>query len=329
MPISEQRKADLERRLPPAETTRSRIRQYLLRGDIDQRVFCKSIGYAVPTLTAFMKGTYTNLGNRISSDVLFREAAESYMELHPLSGADVQGRLYETENVAQMRHWFDFCQQNRALAFVYGPPGSQKTFVFEHLIAEFNRRELALEGSSNRAYYVRASVNIQPRDMIAKLCVASGAQTFASQQRCMSSLRHHLRETKTVFVLDEAQLCGIPALEALRELHDVDPRIGCLLAGSHTLKKFFDQRAAELEQWNSRLEAGVELGGVSDATARAILQAECPDLDPDQITEMINGSRVQDIYSRDRNRTYLNMRRLFKNIAAVHRLSAEAEGAAQ
>ena len=324
--VTEKRRAELTQQLPPQKVTQRRVREYMQMADLPMKQFGELIGYSGHTLTKFLNGRYSDAEN---SDLLIREACELAMQRHPVGAktATTNGDMYETENTREIRRLFNHCHEHQALAFVYGPPGSQKTFVFEHLVAEFNRHELNREGSRNRAFLVRASVNIQPRDMIARICAEVGAYTGNSLQKCISGLRQRLRDTKTLIVLDEAQLCGISALEALREMHDTKPHIGILLGGSHGLKTFFDTRAAELEQWNSRLDEGVELSGVSDACAHAIIRTECPELEPDQVSMLIEGSRVRDVYSRDRTRTYLNMRRLFKNIKAVRQLSTEAEEA--
>jgi DNA transposition AAA+ family ATPase len=294
--------------------------------DIRMPQFAQLVGYATTGIVAVLNGTYTANGR---TDLLIREALESAMDRHPIGDLTKAsaGRMYETENVKQMRDIFTFCHKYQALAVVYGPPGSQKTFVLEQLVAEFNQRELGDESTRNLAFLVRASIGIRPRDLVAKICREVGAYSGATLQGCMSGLRQRLRGTKTVIVLDEAQLCGIDSLEALRELHDTDPKLGIVLAGSHQLKKFFDGRASELEQWNSRLHAVTELSGVSDACARAILAAECPELSADDIDEWIADAKVADKYSRDRNKKYLSVRRLFNSIATLHRLTAEAEGA--
>ena len=326
MPLTEEVRLNLERTLPPAEETRKRLQKYQDNAGLTAEAMAKMIGYSVSAINSFRSDTYTHGyekgRSRIArTDVMIRKAIEEYIARHPLDTGSTEGdgqRLYETENVAQIRHWFEHCHRNQALAFVYGPPGSQKSFVIRHLIAAFNRRELAREGSPNRAYYIYVSVGIRPRDLLRKMCAECGAPATANVQGCMASLRHHLRHTQTVFVLDEAQHAEIDALEAVRELYDAEPHIGCLLMGSHRLKQFFDTRAAELEQWNSRIDAGVELAGVSDATARAIFSAECPSLDTDQVEQILTGSRVPDPYSAKRGHTYLSMRRLFKAIQAVH-----------
>ncbi len=322
MPLSEQRKAELTQSLPPAEETRKRLDAYMLAADLTRKSFGALIGYGADTLKAFMQDTYTTSAKVGRTDLAVREAIESYIARHPLNLGSTDGNgetLYETENVGEIRRWFHHCHAHRALAFIYGPPGSQKSFVMQQLIAEFNSRELSREDRIYRAYYIYVSINMRPRDLMRKICAEVGAPASPTLQGCMSSLRHHLRHTQTVVVLDEAQHATIDSLEAMRELHDADPRIGILLAGSHTLKQFFDQHAAELEQWNSRLDAGIELSGVSDATARAIFAAECPELDADQVEAMIEGSRVLDPYSAKRGHTYLSMRRLFKSISAVRR----------
>jgi len=38
--------------------------------------------------------------------------------------------------------------------YVYGAPGTQKTHVLQHLIAELNRSEIAKNGAGRRAFYV-------------------------------------------------------------------------------------------------------------------------------------------------------------------------------
>ncbi len=332
MPYTEAVLAEYANRLPPVEETKEKLRLYVQRADLTLRQFAQLTGYSLSAITNFLGGRYLSYG--IKTDLPLRDAIESAIERYPVGAPETaaEGRLYETENVADLRRWFERCHRDRALAFCYGPPGSQKTFVLKHLVAEFNRRELRQDSTRNRAFYIRASVNIRPRDLLAKMCIEAGALSGPSMQKCITGLRIHLRATKAVFVVDEAQLLGIPTLEAVRELYDEPPQIGVLLAGSHGLKKLFDQRAAELEQWNSRLEAGIELTGVSEARAAAIIQAELPGLSPKQVKGLVDGARVQDAYSRDQ-RTYLNVRRLFKTVAAVReelsqRINASSEAKA-
>lgn len=315
MPLTPAVKERLNAMLPPPEVTRTRLEDYLAKGDLTIAQFGNLCGYSRPAVQAFLSDRYVHVGR--STDVKIREAIEETIRRYPVGVPEVNadGHLYETENVADLRRWFLHCHEHRALAFCYGPPGSQKTFVLKHLVAEFNRAQLQLD-QHNHAFYVRASVRMQPRDLIVKLAVACGATTGGTLQRCLGGVRRELASTQTLFVIDEAQHLSIDCLEALRELHDESPRIGCLLAGSHGLKKLFARRALELEQWNSRLEAGIELAGVSHERAAEIILAEMPHLRASQVQKLIAGAIVPDAYS-SANREYLNVRRLFKNIKAT------------
>ena len=323
MPYTEHVLAQYESRLPAADVTREKLQRYLRQADMSTRQFANLSGYSYSAINLFLGNRYTQ-GRDIRTDLPVRDAIESVMARYPVGSLSEQaeGHVYETENGEDLRRWFHHCHENRALAFCYGPPGSQKSFVLEHLVANFNRRELKDDASRNRAFYIYCSIDVRPRDLLAKMCVEAGAIGGATLQKCLGGLRLHLRDTKTLFVLDEAQHLGIPSLEAVRELHDRSPQIGCLLAGSHGLKKMFDQRAAELEQWNSRMDAGIELRGVSEARATEIAKTEMPHLSQKQVKALVDGAWVKDAYSHD-HRMYLNVRRLFKNIVARRRREEE------
>jgi DNA transposition AAA+ family ATPase len=322
-PISPENKTALELSLPPVETTIASVRDYIALAGMSQGQFATVVGRSRTAITAFLGGNY---GKR-QSDLNLRRRLEDFMRRNPVGVAPTEssGRMYGTENVAQIRAVFDQCHRYDELMFIYGPPGSQKTFVLEHLVAEFNRSQMASEDSRAQAYFMSAFVGIRPRDMMAEICRAVGAYGSNTLRGCLLSLHQRLRGRKVILVLDEMQHCGIDTLEAVRKLFDMLPELGILIAGSHRLKQLFDTRAVELEQWNSRLDNAVELSGVSEACARAILAAEIPELDDELTGEWIAAATVRDIYSRDANKTYLSVRRLFKSIKTYRRL-AEAEG---
>src|ERR1019366_9611530 len=62
--------------------------------------------------------------------------------------------LYETENVRLLRRYFYEALDHGRAYYLYGAPGTQKTYVLQHLIAELNRSEIAKNGEGRRAYYV-------------------------------------------------------------------------------------------------------------------------------------------------------------------------------
>ena len=56
--------------------------------------------------------------------------------------ATALGELYETANVRAIRETFQKLLPRPAAYMIYGPPGSQKSYVLEHEIARLNRTEL-------------------------------------------------------------------------------------------------------------------------------------------------------------------------------------------
>jgi DNA transposition AAA+ family ATPase len=317
MNITPELTAQLEATLPPTAETIAKMREYMAKADMTIPQFAQLCGRSRAGINNLLQNAYTKYN--IASDLLVRRAVEETMLRYPVTAPEQSGGpMFETENSAELRYWFQHCHANRALAYCYGPPGSQKTFVLKHLVAEFNCEHLAAVRQFG-AYYVYASTRMQPRDLMVKICQACDALPAFSLQRCMNGLRFRLRTEQAVVVIDEAQHLSIDCLEALRELHDEDPRIGVLLAGSHTLKRLFTQRAAELEQWNSRLDAGIELRGVSSEQARLIVKTQMSHLKPGTVEGLITGATVQDPYSSRDGARYINVRRLFKNMEALAR----------
>ena len=322
MRITPIRRAELEATLPPAASTRERLVAHMQTVGLPLPQFAHFTGYSAVSIRAFINDRYER--QQGSSDLAIREALERYLTDNPLTArTQPRPRLYDTENVAVLRYWFEQCRQHGYMAVVYGPPGSQKTFVAQHLVDEFNESQLNRTGSADRAYLVRCSIDIRPRDLMAKVCMALGVPTGMTLQRCLSSIRMGLHGRRVLLIIDEAQLAGIPALEALRELYDMD-EVGMLILGSHALRQFFATRAAELEQFNSRIEDLVELTGVTDKSAAAIVAAELPALSPELARELIAGSMATDQYSRTKKKTYCSVRRLFKSIAAFSEMQAAA-----
>jgi hypothetical protein len=90
-----------------------------------------------------------------ANDGPLREAVLRFIEQHPVGQLEAaEGKLYETENVRLMRKYFYEALDNRRAYFVKGDPGTQKSYVLQHLIYELNQREIAKNGHGRRAYYV-------------------------------------------------------------------------------------------------------------------------------------------------------------------------------
>ncbi|MEZ2347403.1 AAA family ATPase [Terriglobus sp. RCC_193] len=309
MRITEELKQSLESSLPKSMTTRQKLVAYKEHGNLTWDQVAMLCGRGRVSVERFSKDKYEQTAD---SDLLIRRDLETMFERYPLAITQAtRGELYQTENVATLRKWFSFCHANSAMALIYGPPGSQKTFVTRRMVEDFNAAHLQLD-DNERAFYIRSSARMGPRELLRRICFTTGAPGGMTTASCLNGLRLALRPHRVLLAVDEAQLLSLDALEALRELHDPETglRVGVLLMGSHRLATILNQQAPILEQLNSRIEANVELSGVSAASAMSIVQAEMPNLSQRQRQALVDHSSVPDIYRH--GTPYINVRRLFK-----------------
>ena len=146
------------------------------------------------------------------------------------------GKLYETENVRLLRQYFYEALDHRRAYYLYGAPGTQKTYVLQHLIAELNRSEIAKNGEGRRAYYVYVRQGIRSLDLMKRVAESCGAIGMGTVDRILRNLRFDLSQRKVLLVFDEAQHLSIECLETVRELLDQPPHCGLLFAGTHELE---------------------------------------------------------------------------------------------
>jgi type II secretory pathway predicted ATPase ExeA len=214
---------------------------------------------------------------------------------------------------------------------IYAPPGSQKTFVLEHEVARLNLNEIATQ-SGRRAFYVYARQNIRPRDLMRRVCIALGSRARADIETMLQNIRFDYKHNRVLLVVDEAQHLSIESFETLRELLDQSPYFSLLFAGSHDLKRKFDEFSATLEQWNSRIIAKVRLPGLERAEAVGIIHREIGEIlegrsriDIDRvIDQLIAGATTRDAF--ENNRTYINVRTLTNALDQLRAASAEQKG---
>lgn len=320
MRITEELKHNLEATLPKSMTTRHKLLAYKQQGNLTWDQVAMLCGRGRVSVERFSKDKYEQTAE---SDLLIRRDIETMFERYPLAITEAaRGELYKTENVSTLEKWFHYCHANSAMALIYGPPGSQKTFVARHMVEDFNAAHLQKD-DSQRAFYIRSSVKMGPRELLRRICFTTGAPGGMTTATCLNGLRLALRPYKVLLVVDEGQLLTLDALEALRELHDPETglRVGVLLMGSHRLANILNQKAPILEQLNSRIEANVELAGVSEASAKAIVKAEMPTLTARQQQALVDQSSVPDIYRR--GKPYINVRRLFKAMHSTRSVLAQ------
>jgi DNA transposition AAA+ family ATPase len=304
-----QRRQLLAENLPEANEVRLELQDYLGRTGMAPPDFAHRINYSRVAVYNFLSGRY----HRISSnDTLIRAAIRDFIAAHPIASAVIStGKLYETQNVRLLRKYFDEALDHRRAYYLYGAPGTQKTYVLQHLIAELNRSEIAKSGEGRRAYYVYVRQGIHSLDLMKRVAESCGAIGIGTVDRILRNLRFDLSQRKVLLVFDEAQHLSIECLETIRELLDQPPHCGLLFAGTHELEEIFIRQALELEQWRSRFHAGQSLPGISEEEAAEIIHSELGwQVSQGKVRKLISKSKITDLRNGGQH-TYVSARRLF------------------
>ena len=314
---------------PDSETVRAALRKYLGIMDLTTGQFAERIRRGESTVNAFLLGYYRKEG---CGDLMVRKQVWDYLERYPIT-ADVNalpGRLFRTKNFRIISGYLASACDEGAVCLLYGPPGTQKTFVLQRMIAERNREK------KNPALYVYAGADMTPRALLKRIGREAGVFTnVASVERLVSSILAEFRERKRppAIVVDEAQHLEIWPLEILRELHD---RSGCglVVAGSHNLYQNFLRGRAHLEQWLSRIDYKDPLPGLLPEEVREISVRELGNGEPAKLSEVqlkkiVAACSVEDIFARGgdgkpRVAKYLSVRRLVKFLGQVKKSRKEA-----
>ena len=309
----------------------ARVNDYIARSGLSLPDFARRVGCGHSSLQHFLRGTYSNVAG---TAVHLVKKLDAFMEAYQIGPVTrVMGELYETANVQMIEATFEKLLPRPVAYMIYAPPGSQKSFVLEHQVARLNAAELA-DDHGRRAFYVYARRGIRPRDLIRRVAVACGSRTSNDIDPMLSNIRFDFRNHRVVLVVDEAQHLDLDSFETLRELLDQPPYFSLLFAGSHDLKRKFDEFSATLEQWNSRIIAKVRLPGLERKEARGIIEREIGEVlkrksareAEDVIAALISGATVRDAF--ENNRTYINVRTLTNALdqikAATDKASTES-----
>jgi DNA transposition AAA+ family ATPase len=307
---------------PDSETVRAALRKYLGVLDLTTGQFAERVRRGESTVNAFLQGHYRTEG---CGDLMIRKEIWDYLERYPIS-ADVDavpGQLFRTKQFFRITGYLTSACDEGSVCLLYGPPGTQKTFVLRRMIAERNREK------KNPALYVYAGADMTPRALLKRIGREAGVFTNVSGvDRLLSSILAEFRVQKRppAIVVDEAQHLGILPLENLRELHD---RSGCglVLAGSHNLYDNFLRGRMHLEQWLSRIDYKDPLPGllpdeVREISCRELGNGEPPKLNEAQLKKIVAACSVEDIFARGGDgkphvAKYLSVRRLVKFLGQV------------
>jgi AAA domain len=279
--------------------------------------------YSRSTFNHFLNERYHIISG---DDSQICQAVEDFIAANPITAQfEADGKLYETENVRLVRKCFYEALEGRRAYYFRGAPGSQKSFVLQHLIAELTRNEISKNGHGKRAYYVYCSQGIRPTQLMKAVAEAAGSLSMGDTRRIFKNLRFDIGRRKVLFVFDEAQHLDIACLETIRELLDMPPHCALLFAGSHELEKTFNR--LDMVQWHDRLRQGAELPGITEDEAAMIIHGELGPQPAAKVQALTKKCYSTDMY-KGRECKYISARLLFFALQAIkERQQAKGETA--
>jgi Cdc6-like AAA superfamily ATPase len=311
--------------LPSEEEMRSRVRSFLLRSGLNHAEFCDIIGYSSSAFGQFLSGRYDSHHATEVNTLNLRAACKEYMDLHEINESFMlAGPHYATAGFEEVRRAALNALRRGTAYLVDGPPGTEKTHSLRRVEHEVRERGLG------RFVYVYARVNHSPGAFLQECCCAAGVPNRGSIDQLLRKLRFFLGKGRTVLAIDEAQHLDHAGLEVLRQLLDLPPHFGVILAGSHDLSQRLSHWT--MEQWRSRLRKTIYLNGPSRTEARRILRKELgglSDADCDATIDSCTARAVRVKVVRgkgiDEPFEYTSARDLFGAIERVQESLAEAK----
>lgn len=294
MRLTEQRRTELDRMdLPTDEQTLTRMNSFMLRSGLTRSEFAQATGFAYSSLQLYMTGHYgKHHDSKRDNTRSIRAALKEFMDLHDAVAFDTAPKVhYATQSYEEVRRAV-FSALRKGVAYVMdGPPGTEKTHSLRKVQQDVQ------DAGAGRFVYVYARINHSPQSFLVECCTAAGIPNRGTIDQLLRKLQFFMATGRTVLAIDEAQHLNHAGLEVLRQLLDLPPYFGVVLAGSHDLTQRLSHW--QMEQWRRRVRKTIYLNGPTQAEARRILRAELGDGLTDAICDdtiakcMSNASRVR------------------------------------
>jgi hypothetical protein len=287
-----------------ASLRRSVIRQateYMARTGLNETDFARRLrtrggsSYSRATFNLFMNERYHIVS---ADDSQICQAVMDFMAANPITAqtTSIDRKLYQTGNVRLVRRYFYEALDKGRAYLLRGAPGTQKSEVIAHLIAELNRNELASNGHGRRAFPVYCRARMSPTDLMKEVAIAAGSCSLGGVGRIIRNLRFDLKGRRVLFLFDEPPHCGM------------------LFLGSHEIEKTFNR--LDMEQWGDRVRQAIELPGIQESEATEIIEAELGTFPHEKVEGLIKKCYGTDL-RKGRETKYISARKLFFAIQAI------------
>jgi len=333
MALTAERKRQLaQMEIPSDDEVSARARDFQQRSGLTSAEFSQAIGYGVSSLSVFLNGNYSSAltadhdGSRNTLNIKAR-LLDFMNRWDAVQGSTRQQSIHRTADVERVTEACAKALANASAYVIDGPPGTQKTIslrLFE--------REIKQASGRGRAIYIYARQGHRPMSFLRELCNTAGIPNRGDIDKLVRKLRFFLAEQRILLMVDEAQHLEKDTLEVLRQLLDLPPYFGVVLAGSHQVSETLD--SARMTQWHDRARATLELQGPSQAECREIIRAELQPIFPDRISDADCDEMIRDCWvtavrsSRGEKRgaktlNYISARLLFFAVADIHQHHAK------
>ncbi len=203
--------------------TRGRI-QALVDSGVQQAAIAREAGISASAINAWLRGRYSGdndeIGRKLDRWSDSRAARLRAEALIPEIG------FLPTPTSRKIRAALGYAQRTGRMAEIYGAPGVGKTTTI---------RDYATT-NPNVWVATMAPDCAAPAMALAEVSDAIGLnpENGRAARTLREAIRRHVRGTKGLLVIDEAQHLAARAVEEMRALHDASG-IGLVLAGSHAL----------------------------------------------------------------------------------------------
>lgn len=294
---------------PGYQETRTLAIEWMARKNKSAADLAFEIGLGRSTMLQWLQGRWASFHPEMPDPEHLTAKIFTHIGSHPHQPTvRATGRLLPTVTYGILRERLELAVEEGATSVIYGPPGAEKSFGFEHLIAE---RQAA---GKDDVLYVYCSQSLSPLSLLKRLAVE--AKVFL-RTNMLEPLRQALLEKfdampyPPAIVADEAQHLPVETIEVLRELHDRSKRrerkgCGVILAGSHTLLSDLLRidRRPRLEQLLSRFPHRQQLTGMLQEEVLTLAAREMGNGHPAKFTDaqkaaILQRCQVQDKYSFD------------------------------
>jgi hypothetical protein len=269
--------------------------------------------YSRSTLNLFLNERYHVVS---SDDSQICQAVIDFISANPITPQTISNatKLYETGNYRLIRRYFYEALDKGRAYLLRGAPGTQKSEVIKHLVAELNRSEVSKNGHGRRAFPVYCGEGIRPTQLMKEIAVAASSSSLGDTRRIFRNLRFDLRGRRSLFIFDESQHLSIPCLETIRELLDQPPHAGLLFLGSHEIEHTFNR--LDMEQWGDRIRQAIELPGIQEDEASKIITSELGEYPDNKVQGLIKDCYGADL-RKGREVRYISARKLFLAIESI------------